>query len=71
MKKKINIEGKEYELREDDFTKKLIQGLNFKDFMGTLAICSTDEETLGWFLRQISEDQKDMLVAMGILKRIN
>lgn len=68
--KKITIEGKDYELREDNVTKKMIQGLGFKDFMSVLLICSTDEEMLGWFFRQISEDQKDMLVAMGVLEKV-
>ena len=71
MKKHISINGQKYEVREDSFTKKLIQGLGFKDFMSVLYICSSDEELLGWFFRQISDDQKDMLIAMGILERIN
>lgn len=68
--KKITIEGKDYELREDNITKKMIQELGFKDFMSVLFICSGDEEMLEWFLRQISEDQKDMLVAMGVLEKV-
>lgn len=68
--KKITIEGKDYELREDNVTKKMIQELGFKDFMSVLLICSGDEEMLGWFFRQISEDQKDMLLAISISNEI-
>lgn len=68
--KTITIEGKEYELRKDNVTKKMIQGLRFKDFMSVLMICSTDEDLLRWFFSQISEDQKDMLVAMGVLEKL-
>ena len=67
----ITIKGKDYKLREDSVTKKMIQGLGFQDFMCVLAICSTDEEMLGWLLRQISEDQKFILIATGVLKRVN
>lgn len=69
--KNIIIKGIEYQLREDYVTKRVIQNLGFYDFMKVLEICSKDEELLGWFFRQISEEQKDMLIAMRILKRIN